>query len=121
MVLTRSSLLLIAAEPRPGRHPTQMSLPAMSFEVKGLAYDAGRKLVPTHLLQDTSQLPVRLRTTRPVQKSQFLPVPYNLQVEMSIISKTQDDGLQILEQILPALPPFGQRFYRNYRRDQGRT
>ena len=37
--------------------------------------------------------------------SQFVPVPYNLDVELSIISKTQDDGLQILEQILPNFHP----------------
>ena len=34
-----------------------------------------------------------------------MPVPYNLDVELSIISKTQDDGLQILEQILPNFHP----------------
>jgi hypothetical protein len=42
---------------------------------------------------------------KPVQYSQYLPVPYNLDVEMSIISKNQDDGLQILEQILPYFHP----------------
>ena len=42
---------------------------------------------------------------RPVQYSQFMPVPYNLEIEMAILSKNQDDGLQILEQILPNFHP----------------
>ena len=42
---------------------------------------------------------------KPIQYSQFLPVPYNLDIELNIISKNQDDGLQILEQILPNFHP----------------
>ena len=34
-----------------------------------------------------------------------MPVPYNLSFELAIISKTQEDGLQILEQILPYFQP----------------
>ena len=34
-----------------------------------------------------------------------MPVPYNLGFELAIISKNQDDGLQILEQILPIFQP----------------
>ena len=34
-----------------------------------------------------------------------MPVPYNLDFELAIISKNQDDGLQILEQILPVFQP----------------
>ena len=30
-----------------------------------------------------------------------MPVPYNLGFELNILVKQQDDGLQILEQILP--------------------
>ena len=42
---------------------------------------------------------------RPVQYQQYMPVPYNLEIELAIMSKTQDDGLQILEQILPSFHP----------------
>ena len=34
-----------------------------------------------------------------------MPVPYNLGFELNILVKLQDDGLQILEQILPFFQP----------------
>ena len=34
-----------------------------------------------------------------------MPVPYNLGFELNILTKLQDDGLQILEQILPFFQP----------------
>ena len=34
-----------------------------------------------------------------------MPVPYNLGFDLNILVKTQDDGLQILEQILPFFQP----------------
>jgi hypothetical protein len=34
-----------------------------------------------------------------------MPVPYNLEFSLSIMSKNSDDGLQILEQILPYFQP----------------
>ena len=97
-------LAMIAAEPNPSRPDFQISLPRISFEIKGLQYDTGRKLVPT---QFSRTVPKEGSDAdgRPVQYSQYLPVPYNLEVEMAIISKNQDDGLQILEQVLPNFHP----------------
>ena len=34
-----------------------------------------------------------------------MPIPYNLNFELAIMAKNQDDGLQILEQILPFFQP----------------
>ena len=42
---------------------------------------------------------------KPVQFSQYVPVPYNLNVELAVIAKNQNDGLQIIEQILPSFHP----------------
>ena len=97
-------LAIIAAEPDPARQAMQITLPRISFEIKGLHYDGSRKLVPT---QFSKTVPPKGKDAegRPVQYSQFLPVPYNLDVELNIISKNQDDGLQILEQILPNFHP----------------
>ena len=97
-------LAMIAAEPVPERQAFQISLPRISFEIKGLNYDGSRKLVPT---QFSKTVPPKGKDAegRPVQYSQYLPVPYNLDVELNIISKNQDDGLQILEQILPQFHP----------------
>ena len=34
-----------------------------------------------------------------------MPIPYNVNFELAILSKNQDDALQILEQILPHFQP----------------
>ena len=36
---------------------------------------------------------------------QYVPVPYNLSFELGVIAKSQDDALQITEQILPYFQP----------------
>jgi len=97
-------LAIIAAEPDPTRQAMQITLPRISFEIKGLNYDGSRKLVPTQFSK-TVVPKGKDAEGRPVQYSQFMPVPYNLDVELNIISKNQDDGLQILEQILPNFHP----------------
>ena len=97
-------LAIIAAEPTPERQSMQITLPRMSFEIKGLSYDSSRKVVPTQLARSIPP-PDSDKKGQPVQFSQYLPVPYNLDIEMAIISKNQDDGLQILEQILPNFHP----------------
>jgi len=101
---TQKYLAMIAAEPNPERQGVQITLPRMSFEIRGLNYDPSRKLVPT---QFAKSRPVESKDEngRQIQYSQFLPVPYNLDIELSIISKNQDDGLQILEQLLPNFHP----------------
>ena len=97
-------LAMIAAEPTPERQSVQINLPRMSFEIKGLTYDGSRKAVPTQFSR-TVPPDGTDGEGRPVQYMQYLPVPYNLTVELSILSKNQDDGLQILEQILPQFHP----------------
>ena len=97
-------LAMIAAEPTPERQSTQISLPRISFEIKGLSYDGSRKAVPTQFSQ-TVPSDGKDADGRPIQYMQYLPVPYNLDIELSILSKNQDDGPQILEQILPQFHP----------------
>lgn len=75
---------------------TQITLPRISFEISGFTYDSTRKVSPTQ----------RVRTANGDSlKKAYMPVPYNLDFEMAILSKNQDDGLQILEQILPYFQP----------------
>ena len=38
-------------------------------------------------------------------KKQFTPVPYNIDFELNIISKTNDEALEITEQIVPIFQP----------------
>ena len=75
---------------------TQITLPRMSFEISSISYDPTRKsgITQTFKAQDGEKM-----------KKVFMPVPYNLGFELNILTKLQDDGLQILEQILPFFQP----------------
>ena len=75
---------------------TQISLPRMSFEMTNISYDSTRKagITQTFKAKDGDKM-----------KKVFMPVPYNIGFELNILTKLQDDGLQILEQILPFFQP----------------
>jgi hypothetical protein len=79
--------------------PVQITLPRMSFEFTGLTYDPTRKSTTTQTF--TSKSAVDGKET----KKSYLPVPYNMQFELSIMCKLNDDALQIVEQILPYFQP----------------
>lgn len=81
------------------RRPTQIQLPRISFEMKGISYDAGRKLGPVQICRTPKS------NDTETSYSHYLPVPYNLDFEVAIISKNNDDAVQILEQILPFFQP----------------
>jgi hypothetical protein len=78
---------------------TQITLPRMSFEFTGLTYDSSRKITTTQ------SFTVKDATNGTETKKAFMPVPYNMQFELSIMSKLNDDCLQIVEQILPYFQP----------------
>ena len=78
---------------------TQITLPRMSFEITNIAYDSTRKAGITQ----TFKAPDSEDDTK--LKKVFMPVPYNLGFELNVLCKLQDDGLQILEQILPFFQP----------------
>lgn len=79
-------------------HPTQMTLPRMSFEFIDLTYDPTRKSTQTQQLVLTNQDGTEERKT-------YLPVPYNMTFTLSIYTKLNDDMLQIIEQIVPYFQP----------------
>ena len=79
--------------------PIQMTLPRMSFEFIGLSYDPTRKATTT---QTFITAPSSDKTQ---EKKVYLPVPYNMQFELNIMTKLNDDMLQIIEQILPYFQP----------------
>ena len=75
----------------------QITMPRMSFEMSSIDYDSTRKssLVQTFkTCDDGSKV-----------KKVFMPVPYNIGFELNVLSKLNDDSLQILEQILPYFQP----------------
>ena len=79
--------------------PIQMTLPRMSFEFNGLQYD------PTRKSTQTQQFYVTNPSDGTQVKKAYLPVPYNMGIELSIMTKLNDDMLQIIEQILPYFQP----------------
>ena len=78
---------------------TAITLPRMSFEFTGLTYDPARKVTTTQ------QFTVKDPTTGEESKKAYMPVPYNMQFELAIMCKLNDDALQITEQILPYFQP----------------
>ena len=78
---------------------TQITLPRMSFEITSIQYDSSRKSGITQ----TFKAPNKDNDDKLTKV--FMPVPYNIGFDLNILVKLQDDGLQILEQILPFFQP----------------
>jgi hypothetical protein len=79
--------------------PMAITLPRMSFEFTGLTYDPSRKV------STTQTFVAKDKDDGTETKKTFMPVPYNMQFELSIFTKLNDDALQIVEQILPYFQP----------------
>jgi hypothetical protein len=75
----------------------QVILPRMGFELVSLDYDPNRKVSP---IQQTRAL-----DSSTTASTQYAPTPYNLSMLLYIYARNQDDGLQIIEQILPYFNP----------------
>jgi len=90
-------LARLDSTPDPTNKRVQITLPRISFEINGITYDSTRKVSPTQK--------IKIAKDEDDNKNVFMPVPYNLSFEMAIISKTQEDGLEIIEQILPYFQP----------------
>ena len=81
-----------------GDRKIAFTLPRMSFEMTSIDYDAQRK---TSVIQSFTAP----RTDNGNPARVFSPAPYNIGFELNILSKLQDDALQIVEQILPFFQP----------------
>ena len=78
--------------------PVQITLPRMSFEMIGLSYDPTRKLT-------TATSFCAKDNNNNVLRKVGMPAPYNLNFELSIMTKHSDDMFQIIEQIIPYFQP----------------
>ena len=76
------------------------TLPRMGFEITGLAYDASRKLTRVQKYS-------KVKTGEDGKKMNYnySPVPYNISMSLYVFTATAEDGLQIIEQILPFFQP----------------
>ena len=71
----------------------------MSFEITSMAYDATRQL------QKTQQISKQLTGSTTKRTKLYTSTPYNMGFDLNIYAKSQDDALQIVEQILPYFAP----------------
>ena len=78
-----------------------ITLPRLGFEIQNLSYDATRKL---NRVQKFKKVKSSSDDANKLD-SQFMPVPYNLDIELYAMAKNSDDALQIVEQILPFFQP----------------
>lgn len=62
-------------------------------------------LTLSHAATATTSTPTSLTFYADTLKQVFTPVPYNLSVSLYILTKSQEDNLQIVEQILPVFTP----------------
>jgi len=73
-------------------------LPRMSFEIINIEYDPDRKLNTIgrnrKIVEDGNSL-----------RAQYNPVPYNFNINLSILARNADDATRIVEQILPFFKP----------------
>lgn len=78
-----------------GKKNISVELPRMSFEIVNYQYDPSRKVGSNvNKFRD------------PVTSKRFgTPVPYNVTLALYVIARTQEDSLQIIEQILPYFAP----------------
>lgn len=81
-------------------YSTQIVLPRMSFAITGIEYDAERKrnLIQKRFAYDSN-------TDSEGIKYHYSEVPYNVKFSLYCYVRNVDDGLQVVEQILPYFNP----------------
>ena len=77
-----------------------VTLPRIGFEIAGLEYDPTRKL---NKVQKFRQ--VKEGEDGKVINYQYTPVPYNISYNLFCFTATAENGLQIVEQIVPFFQP----------------
>ena len=92
---TQKFLARIQQQPELNK-PVQITLPRMSFEMTSIQYDPTRKSNITQSFKASDGQNF---------KKVYLPVPYNIGFELNILTKLNDDALQVVEQILPFFQP----------------
>ena len=81
------------------RERVAITLPRIAFEMNSIQYDNSRKISTMQTFKSKSL------TDDKVVNRLFMPVPYNLGIQLSIMTQYNDDALQIVEQILPYFQP----------------
>lgn len=86
-------------DPTPGPPYEYIRIPRIYFEMTSISYDPARKVSPVQKYKNI------ITDNGNEVRVQYVPVPYNVEFELGILAKSQDDALQITEQILPYFQP----------------
>ena len=92
-------LTRLEQQPNLDQREMAISLPRMGFEISGLSYDSSRKLQRVGKFKNVNT------SDAGKQYFQYNPVPYNLSFNLYSFTATAEDGLCIIEQILPFFQP----------------
>lgn len=92
-------LARVLQDPNIDRQTAVTPLPVISFAIDSMTYDADRKKTTT------GQISSRNNTNPNVRNHLYNPVPYNFVFKVNIYAKQVNDGLKIIEQILPYFTP----------------
>jgi hypothetical protein len=94
----RGYLTRIRENPDLDNTQVAIKLPRMSFEITGFDYDLSRQLTKISSFNSKG-------STKDNRQKFNAPTPYNINFQLNVYAKTQDDALQIVEQILPYFNP----------------
>jgi hypothetical protein len=97
IALANKEKFIVRLQQDPGlTNDVQILLPRLSFEIVGTEYDPSRQLNKTNKVLSTKDGKTVIS---------YSPVPYILSFNLYSFTRTQEDNLQILEQILPYFTP----------------
>lgn len=88
----------ITAQPNDPEQDFSVILPRIGFEMTGITYDPSRRISPV-------QQNRAINSTTTTLNAQYAPTPYNVDISLYVYTRNQDDGLQVVEQILPYFNP----------------
>ena len=91
--------ILAKIEGDPNLNAPAMTLPRMSFEIVGMSYNPERKLTSLRRLTSVSTGDANS------MNSQYVPAPFDISFQLNIMTKYNEDGVKILEQIIPYFKP----------------
>jgi len=75
-----------------------IKLPRMSFEMTNVAYDAARQLPKMNYF-------TKYPSDKTTADKYYVSVPYIISFQLNVYAKSQDDALQVVEQVLPYFSP----------------
>ncbi len=90
---------LARLEQDPSLTAPQITLPRMTFEMTSISYDPSRNLTPMNTYSKN------ITNNDASFNTSYTPAPYNITFQLNIMTKFQEDGTKIIEQILPFFKP----------------